>query len=61
MRLAKIELKDFRGFPQRQAFDLAGGKNLLLYGENGSGKSSVFRALQEFFNLDSSARSFGWL
>ena len=39
-------------------FDLDDGKNLLVYGENGSGKSSLFRALVEFFNLDSRAKPF---
>jgi hypothetical protein len=54
MRLARIELKDFRAFPSPETytFDLADGKNLLLYGENGSGKSSLYRALVEFFRLD---------
>lgn len=60
MKLSKIELKDFRGFPGPETFtfDLDGGKNLLLYGENGSGKSSLYRALVEFFNTTSSARPF---
>jgi hypothetical protein len=60
MKLAKIEIKDFRGFPSPETytFDLAGGKNLLLFGENGSGKSSLFRALIEFFNLSATAASF---
>lgn len=60
MKLTKITLKDFHGFPSEETFDLDGGKNLLIYGENGSGKSSVYRALVEFFNRDSKARSFGW-
>ena len=57
MRLAKIEIKDFRAFPGpgTYAFDL-GGKNLLVYSENSSGKSSLFRALVEFFNLDCRAK-----
>ena len=58
MKLAKITLKDFRGFSHEDTFDLADGKNLLLYGENGSGKSSLYRALVEFFNRDASAKPF---
>src|SRR5580692_5392216 len=58
MKLAKITLKDFRGFSHEDTFDLAGGKNLLLYGENGSGKSSLYRALVEFFNRETSAKPF---
>jgi energy-coupling factor transporter ATP-binding protein EcfA2 len=60
VKLVKIILQDFRGFPIEASFDLAGGKNLLVYGENGSGKSSLYRALVEFFNTASDARSFGW-
>ena len=60
MRLTKIEIKDFRGLPGpgTYAFDLGTGKNILIYGENGSGKSSLFRALVEFFNLDNKAKPF---
>lgn len=49
MRIAKITIKDFRAFAHVTEFDLQGGKNLLLYGENGSGKSSLFHALRELF------------
>ncbi len=48
-RLAKIVLRDFRAFPGNETytFDLsAKGNNLLLFGENGSGKSSLFLALR---------------
>jgi energy-coupling factor transporter ATP-binding protein EcfA2 len=60
MKITRIEIKDFRGFPGpgTYTFDLDDGKNLLVYGENGSGKSSLFRALVEFFNLDSMAKPF---
>jgi energy-coupling factor transporter ATP-binding protein EcfA2 len=34
----------------QETLDLGDGKNLLLYGENGAGKSSLFRALREMFN-----------
>jgi energy-coupling factor transporter ATP-binding protein EcfA2 len=59
MKISKIEIKDFRAFPgpATYTFDLA-GKNLLVYGENGSGKSSLFHALSEFFNLNQKAKPF---
>lgn len=46
-RIARIKIKGFRAFPNEDyTFDLTDqGKNLLLFGENGSGKSSVYRAL----------------
>lgn len=61
MRITQIHLNDFRAFPGPQSYiiDLGStGKNLLLYGENGSGKSSLFHAITEFFNLDPSAFRF---
>lgn len=50
MRIIKIETKNFRAFGSRPLkIDLtAKGKNLLVYGENGSGKSSLFYALKDF-------------
>ncbi|HQY67131.1 MAG TPA: AAA family ATPase [Pyrinomonadaceae bacterium] len=50
IRIIKIEAKNFRVFGSRPLkIDLtATGKNLLVYGENGSGKSSVFLALKDF-------------
>jgi len=53
-RIAKIALSDYRGFPSGQdyEFDLGSeGKNLLLFGENGSGKTSLFRALRDLSAL----------
>ena len=50
MKIKTLSLTDFRAFPgpARAAFELD-GKNLLVYGENGSGKSSLFKALSGFF------------
>ena len=45
MRIHRIELCNFRSFYGTSVFEL-GGKNLLLYGENGTGKSSLTLAIQ---------------
>ena len=52
LRIQRLTLTDFRAFPGPAPthFDLD-GKNLLVYGENGSGKSSIFYALSDFFSL----------
>jgi len=60
-RIAKIGLSDYRAFPSGQTyeFDLsATGKNLLLFGENGSGKTSLFRALRDLASLNPGPNSF---
>ena len=47
MRITKIEIKDFRAFYGTLEIDLhKAGKNLLVYGENGSGKSSLYLGLK---------------
>ena len=43
--ITQIEIDGFKAFPANFKLDLETGKNLLLYGENGSGKSSVYYAL----------------
>jgi len=51
MKIKTLSLTDFRAFPgpAPATFELA-GNNLLVYGENGSGKSSLFHALRGFFS-----------
>ena len=49
MRITKIEIKNFRAFYGMYQLDLhKAGKNLLVYGENGSGKTSLYQALKIF-------------
>ena len=49
-RIKKIEIKHFKGLYGEHAIDLTNsGKNLMLYGENGSGKSSIAKAIRLFF------------
>lgn len=52
MRINKLTLMNFRAFPGPASVSVEfKGNNLLVYGENGSGKSSIFHALREFFSL----------
>jgi len=49
-RIKKIEINHFKGLYGNHEIDLTNsGKNLMLYGENGSGKSSVAKAIKLFF------------
>jgi energy-coupling factor transporter ATP-binding protein EcfA2 len=57
MKIKRIQISNYRAFlvnndqeSARYTIDLPKGENLLIYGENGSGKSSLFRALKDFFN-----------
>jgi AAA15 family ATPase/GTPase len=43
-RIKSIPINNFKFFPEFEPIQI-GGKNILLYGENGSGKSSVYWAL----------------
>ena len=43
--ISKIKIDGLKAFPDSFTLDLEDGKNLLMYGENGSGKSSIYYAL----------------
>ena len=45
VRIERIRISNYRFFRDEFALDV-GGANLLLYGENGSGKSTIYRALK---------------
>ncbi|HOW51222.1 MAG TPA: hypothetical protein PLV42_04145 [bacterium] len=45
IRLSSVELAHFRFFSAREKL-IFDGKNVLVYGENGSGKSSLYKALE---------------
>lgn len=50
MRITKIEIKNFKAFRGPDVIALGKkGQNLLLYGKNGSGKTSLYEALKLFF------------
>ena len=44
----KLTIKGFKAFPKEFVLNL-NGRNLLMYGENGSGKSSIYYALHCIF------------
>ncbi|WP_420546668.1 AAA family ATPase, partial [Curvivirga sp.] len=49
VKITKIEIKNFKAFRALDVIDLGEkGQNLLLYGENGSGKTSLYEALKFF-------------
>lgn len=48
-KINEIVINGFKAFPSLYRIEL-GGKHLLMYGENGSGKSSIFYALHCIFN-----------
>jgi DNA repair exonuclease SbcCD ATPase subunit len=59
MRITRIEIKDFRAFKGvPTVIDLTPGKNLLAFGENGSGKSSLFNALKLFLEREAENHDF---
>ena len=49
-RIKQIEIENSRAYYDRLTFSFENGENLLLYGENGSGKSSLFKSLSDFIH-----------
>jgi len=48
LRIQTIEITNFKAFLGTHKIEV-GGKNVFIYGENGSGKSSLYYALKDFF------------
>jgi ABC-type dipeptide/oligopeptide/nickel transport system ATPase subunit len=49
-KIKELRIKNFKAFQEEQVFNFTKqGKNLLVYGNNGSGKSSLFWALYTLF------------
>ncbi|WP_210148879.1 AAA family ATPase [Chryseobacterium scophthalmum] len=47
-KITKIELDNFKAYAKKQCINIQ-GKNLLVYGENGAGKSSLYKSINSFF------------
>lgn len=45
MRIIRVEIQNYKAFREAEPFEI-GGKNVLIYGNNGSGKTSFAHALQ---------------
>lgn len=51
IKIKTLTICDFRAFAGPEPVTIAlNGKNLLVFGENGAGKSTIFHALDEFFS-----------
>jgi len=48
MKIKTIELNNYRAFYRTHTISVQ-GKSMLIYGENGSGKSSLYKAIEDFF------------
>ena len=57
MKIQSIEITNYKAFLGKHTLNI-GGKNVFIYGENGSGKSSLYYALKDFFQ--SSNESIGF-
>ena len=59
VKITKIEIKNFKAFRGPDVIDLGEkGQNLLLYGENGSGKTSLYEALKFFLESSEGRHQF---
>ena len=54
-RITKLDISNFRAFFDSYTIELNKGENLLIYGENGSGKSSLFKSVSNFLSSSQNA------
>ena len=47
-KITKIEIENSLAYYDRLTFSMEKGENVLLYGENGSGKTSLYKSLNDF-------------
>ena len=49
-RITKIFIENYKAYLSRHVIELPNGCNLLVYGENGSGKSSFVKAVMHYLS-----------
>ncbi|MFZ4724294.1 MAG: AAA family ATPase [Paludibacter sp.] len=60
-RITHVKLNNYRAFfGEYDLLDFPNGENVLIYGENGSGKSSIYKALKDFFASSENPGSKFW-
>lgn len=47
-RIIKIDIENFKAYIDHTIINIPNGQNVFIYGENGSGKSSLFKAILHF-------------
>lgn len=57
MKIKKVEIQNYKAFYGKHEFNVD-SKNLFIYGENGSGKSSFYYALKDFFQSSTETLSY---
>ena len=48
-KIENIKIDNYRSYYKQYLIPVKNGNNLLIYGENGSGKSSLYEGLKNFF------------
>lgn len=57
-KITKIEIENYKAYAKSYSIEIEKGQNLLIYGENGSGKSSLYRSVDTFFKNSISDKDF---
>ena len=57
MKIIKVELNNFRSYHDLNILNFSNGKNLFLYGENGSGKSTICKAINDLLDASDKRRT----
>lgn len=49
-RIVKLSIDNYKAYIESRSLEMPNGENVLIYGENGSGKSSLYKALRYFLS-----------